>query len=214
MRILIAEDDGVCRLELEALLTRNGHDVVAVSDGTDAWDILRRDDSPKLAILDWLMDDMDGVEVCRRVRERPELRSVYLILLTSRGDKAHILAGLQSGANDYVTKPFDRDELLARIRVGAQVVHLQDELAARVRELEAAMTRVKQLQGLLPICSYCKSIRDDSNAWHKLESYVKSHSGATFSHGICPGCWETEIKSQFVAQGLPDPGDYLGPAAR
>ena len=114
MRILIADDDDVSRLELESLLTRHGHEVVAVADGTEAWDVLQGEDPPRLAVLDWLMDEMDGVEVCRRVRERPDLRSVYLILLTSRGDKEHILAGLQAGANDYVTKPFDRDELLAR----------------------------------------------------------------------------------------------------
>ena len=162
-------------------------------------------DPPRLAVLDWLMDEMDGVEVCRRVRERPELRSVYLILLTSRGDKAHLLEGLQAGANDYVTKPFDRDELLARVRVGAQMLGLQAELAARVHELEDALTRLKQLQGLLPICSYCKSIRDDHNYWHKLETYVKSHSEAEFSHGICPSCWEKVVKPQFLEMGITAP---------
>jgi CheY-like chemotaxis protein len=207
MRILIADDDDVSRLQLEALLTRHGHEVVAVSDGTQAWEILQGEDPPRLAVLDWLMEEMDGVEVCRRVRERPELRSVYLILLTSRGDKVHILAGLQAGANDYVTKPFDRDELLARVRVGAQMVGLQAELAVQVHELEGALTKVKQLQGLLPICSYCKSIRDDQNYWHQVDSYVKSHSEAEFSHGICPGCWENVVKPQFLEQGLTIPDE-------
>jgi CheY-like chemotaxis protein len=211
MRILIADDDDVSRLELEALLLRHGHEVVAVSDGTEAWDILQGDNPPRLAVLDWMMDAMDGVEVCRRVRERPGLRNVYLILLTSRGDKEHILAGLQAGANDYVTKPFDREELLARVRVGAEMVGLQTELAARVRELEDALARVNQLQGLLPICSYCKSIRDDQNYWHQVESYVKSHSGADFSHGVCPGCWEKVVKPQYLELGFPDPGNYPQP---
>ena len=208
MRILIADDDDVSRLELESLLTRHGHEVVAVADGTEAWDILRGDDPPRLAVLDWLMDEMDGVEVCRRVRERPALRNVYLILLTSRGDREHVLAGLLAGANDYVTKPFDRDELLARVRVGEQIVGLQAELAARVHELEDALTRVKQLQGLLPICSYCKSIRDDQNYWHQVETYVRSHSEAVFSHGICPGCWEKVVKPQFLKQGVTIPDEY------
>ncbi|WP_020471902.1 response regulator [Zavarzinella formosa] len=202
MRILIADDDDVSRLELEALLTRHGHEVVAVSDGTEAWEILQGEDPPRLAVLDWLMEEMDGVEVCRRVRERPELRDVYLILLTSRADKKHILTGLQAGANDYVTKPFDRDELLARVRVGSQMIGLQAELTARVLELETALTQVKQLQGLLPICSYCKSIRDDKNYWHQVESYVRSHSKAEFSHGICPGCWESVVKPQFLVEGI------------
>jgi len=208
MRILIAEDDGVSRLELETLLTRHGHEVVAVSDGTEAWEVLQGEDPPLLAVLDWLMEEMDGVEVCRRVRERPGLRNVYLILLTSRGDKEHVLAGLQAGANDYVTKPFDRDELLARVRVGAQMVGLQAELTARVRELQDALVRVKQLQGLLPICSYCKSIRDDQNYWHQVETYVKSHSEAEFSHSICPTCWEKVVNPQFLELGITIPVEY------
>jgi CheY-like chemotaxis protein len=202
MRILIADDDDVSRQVLETLLTRHGHEVVAVSDGTEAWEVLRGDDPPRLAVLDWLMEKMDGVEVCQRLRECPKLRNVYLILLTSRGDREHILVGLQAGANDYITKPFDRDELLARIRVGEQMVGLQAELAARVDELEEALARVKQLQGLLPICSYCKSIRDDANYWHQVEAYVTSHSGARFSHGICPTCWEEVVTPQLLKDGL------------
>ena len=205
MRMLIADDDGISRLELEALLTRHGHEVVSVSDGTEAWEVLQGEDPPRLAVLDWLMDEMDGVEVCRRVRERPGLRNVYLILLTSRGDKEHILTGLHAGANDYVTKPFDRGELLARVSVGEQMVGLQAELAARVHELEAALARVNQLQGLLPICSYCKNIRDDKNYWHQVETYVKAHSEVEFSHGICPGCWEKVVKPQFLKEGLTVP---------
>ena len=205
MRILIADDDDVSRLMLEALLIRHGHEVVAVADGTEAWEILQGEDPPQLAVLDWLMDTLDGVEVCRRVRERPGLRNVYLILLTSRVDKQHILAGLHAGANDYVTKPFDRDELLARIRVGEQMVGLQAELAARVSALEDALARVNQLQGLLPICSYCKSIRDDKNYWHQVETYIKSHSDAEFSHGICPPCWEKVVKPEFLKQGITVP---------
>jgi two-component system cell cycle response regulator len=140
MRILIADDDDVSRLALKALLNRDGYDVATVADGTQAWDALQGEDPPRLAILDWLMDEMDGVEVCRRVREHPGLRDVYLILLTSRGDQNHIVTGLRAGANDYVVKPFDRNELLARVRVGAQMVSLHAELAARVRELDSLAT--------------------------------------------------------------------------
>lgn len=207
MRILIADDDDVSRLELEALLVAHGHEVTAVPDGTDAWELLRGADPPRLVVLDWLMDQMDGVEVCRRVRERPELRGVYLLLLTSRGDRTHLLAGLAAGANDYITKPFDREELLARVNVGAQLVALQAELAARVLELEDALTRVKQLQGLLPICSYCKSIRDDQHYWHQVEHYVRSHSQADFSHSICPCCWERVVKPQLIQRGIPVPDE-------
>jgi sigma-B regulation protein RsbU (phosphoserine phosphatase) len=208
MRILIADDDDVSRLELEALLTRHGHEVVAVADGSDAWNVLEGKDPPRLVVLDWLMENMDGVEVCRRARANPALRDLYLILLTSRGDQEHIVAGLEAGANDYVTKPFDRDELLARVRVGAQVLGLQAELAARVLELEDALARVKQLQGLLPICSYCKSIRDDKNYWHQVEAYFRTHSEAEFSHGICPSCWEKVVVPQFQKEGVAIKGSY------
>ena len=187
MQILIADDDDVSRLELEALLTRHGHEVVAVSDGADAWEVLRGEAPPRLAILDWLMDEVDGVEVCRRVRERAELRNVYLILLTSRGDKKHILAGLEAGANDYVIKPFDRDELLARVRVGEQIVALQGELATRVRELEDALAEVRTLRGMIHVCAWCRKINANGD-WQQFEVYVRQHSHAEFTHGICPVC--------------------------
>lgn len=205
MRILMADDDDVARLELESLLSRHGHHVTAVPDGRDAWDVLQGVDPPRLIILDWMMEEMDGIDVCKKVREHPNLKNAYIILLTSRGEKEHILAGLLAGANDYITKPFDRDELLARIRVGVQIVSLQTELAARVRELEKALARVKQLHGLLPICSYCKSIRDDQNYWHQVEEYVKTHSEVEFSHGVCPGCWDNVVRPQFEEMGMTVP---------
>ena len=208
MRILIADDENVSRVMLEILLAQHGHEVTAVTDGTEALEILQGEDPPQLAVLDWLMNKMDGVEVCRRVRERADLRNIYLILLTSRGDKEHIVAGLQAGANDYVTKPFDREELLARLRVGEQMVALQAELKTHVRELEAALARVNQLQGLLPICSYCKRIRDEKNQWHQVETYVGSHTQVEFSHGICPTCWEQIVKPEFLKEGIALPAEF------
>jgi CheY-like chemotaxis protein len=159
-------------------------------------------DRPSLAVLDWLMPGMDGVEICRQVRQKAGNKGLYLILLTSRGDKVHIIEGLRAGANDYVTKPFDNEELLARVNVGVEMVRLQEELEARVRELEDALANVKQLQGLLPICSYCKSIRDDHHYWHRVESYLKEHSEARFSHGVCPLCWETVVRAELEKQGF------------
>jgi len=147
MRVLIADDDDVSCLLLESLLTRAGHDVMAVSDGLEAWEVLQGADPPRLAVLDWFMTDMDGVDVCRRVRRCPALEDVYLILLTSRGDEEYVVEGLQAGANDYVTKPFNRHELLARVRVGERMVGLHAELAARAREL-AALATVDVLTGL------------------------------------------------------------------
>ena len=99
-----------------------------------------------------------------------------------------MVAGLQAGANDYVTKPFDHDELRAQVQVGRMVTDLQASLAERVRDVEAALTQVKQLQGLLPICTYCKKVHDDRNYWQQVEEYVCAASEVQFSHGICPDC--------------------------
>jgi DNA-binding response OmpR family regulator len=198
VKILIAEDDPVSRRMLQGMLAEWGHEAVAAADGGEAWRALQDDGAFRLAVLDWVMPVLDGIEVCRLVRRRPTPTPPYLILLTARDAKADIVAGLRSGANDYVTKPFDREELQARVQVGCRVVDLQQSLADRVRELEAALAQVKQLYGLLPICSYCKKIRDDQNYWQQVEAYLGAHSGAQFSHSICPECYEGVVKPKLL----------------
>jgi len=196
-RVLIAEDDPVSRRVLEATLTKWGYEVVVTADGTEAWDVLRGETAPSLAVLDWMMPGMDGVEVCRRVRERASANPPYLILLTAKGQREDVIGGLEAGANDYVTKPFDRAELRARVEVGLRMATLQHALTDRVHELEEALIRVKQLQGLLPLCSYCKKIRNDGNYWQQVETYIGEHSGAQFSHSICPDCYQTVVKPEL-----------------
>jgi CheY-like chemotaxis protein len=205
LKLLLADDDGLYRRLLERALTEWGYEVQAVSDGAAAWEALRAEGAPRLALLDWMMPGLDGPEVCRRARALPTAEPPYLILLTSRESKEDIVAGLQSGANDYVTKPFDRAELEARLAVGKSVVELRASLAARVRELEEALAQVKQLQGLLPICSYCKKIRDDKNYWQQVESYFCQHAEVTFSHGICPDCWKRVLRPQLQQMGQNPP---------
>ena len=122
---------------------------------------------------------------------------VYIILLTALGGRQNIIQGLQAGADDYITKPFDREELRARLEVGRRIVELQRSLAERVQQLEDALARVKQLQGLVPICSYCKKIRNDQNFWQQVDTYVSEHSEAQFSHGICPECYEKIVKPEL-----------------
>src|SRR5260370_37188536 len=135
MEILVAEDDLVSRRALEASLGRWGHPVLVVGDGSAAYDVLARDRAPRLAILDWMMPGMDGPTVCRLVRAHAGRPAPYLILLTARGGKEDRVAGLEAGADDYITKPFDRAELRARIKVGLRMLAPQRTLAARVAEL-------------------------------------------------------------------------------
>lgn len=190
MNILIAEDDAVSRRILETTLVNWGYDVIATRNGKEAWDALSREDAPSLAILDIMMPEMDGLEVCRRVRQRPCPVPPYLILLTAVSGKEDVVKGIEAGANDYLGKPFHREELRVRVGVGVQMLAIQRTLTQRVQELEEALAQVKQLQGMLPICSYCKQVRDDQNYWHKVESYISMHAGVKFSHGICPDCYE------------------------
>jgi DNA-binding response OmpR family regulator len=196
-KILIAEDDEVSRRLLGTTLQKWGYETVAVGDGSAAWEVLREEAAPPLAILDWMMPRMDGIELCRKVRELSRAPATYIILLTARDDGRDLVRGLEAGADDYITKPFNREELRARIQVGLRVVRLQQILADRVRELAEALTRVKRLQGLLPICSYCKKIRNDRNYWEKVETYISEHSEAQFSHGICPDCFERVVKPEL-----------------
>ena len=188
MRILIAEDDFTSRRLLAAVLVKSGHEVVETVDGAAAWEVLRQPGAPQLAILDWMMPEMDGLEVVRRVRALQSPQPPYLIMLTAKSEKADIIRGLAAGANDYLAKPFDSGELRARVEVGNRLIEMQAALAARVQELHQALNQIKTLRGILPICSSCKKIRDDQGYWNQVEVYVRNHTEAEFTHGLCPEC--------------------------
>ncbi len=188
MKILIAEDDLTSRMILEEVLKKWNYSIISVENGEDAWNQLSKPDSPKLAILDWMMPKISGVEVCRRVRSLDSVEPTYIIMLTARGQKEDIANALNAGAEDYLIKPFDNEELRARINVGQRVVDLRSKLAQRVTELEDALDKVKTLEGFIPICCHCKCIRDDTGYWKSVEAYIGERSEAEFSHGICPDC--------------------------
>lgn len=215
MKILIAEDDEVSCRVLQLMLASWGHEVITTRDGGSAWALLQREDAPPLVILDWMMPGMDGVEVCRLVRQKQSATPTYIILLTAKGGKADIVRGLDAGANDYLTKPFDREELRARVQVGVTVVGLQQGLAERVAELEEALAHVNLLRGILPICSYCKNVRDDRDYWQSVECYISEHSEAQFSHSICPDCYEAVVRPQLERmRGARAASKSAPPAAR
>ena len=187
-RVLVADDDRMARRLVEAALTSAGYPFVSMGDGVAAREALTAQDGPDVALLDWMMPGLSGPEVCRQVREIPRPVSPYLILLTSRDGVPDIVAGLDAGADDYIVKPFRPEELRARVGVGARMVALQRDLLDRMKELQAALASEHQLQGLLPICAYCKKIRNDQNYWQQVETYVTQHSAAQFTHSICPEC--------------------------
>jgi phosphoserine phosphatase RsbU/P len=148
-RILVAEDDPVSREVICARLEKWGYSVIATTNGTEAMAELRKKDAPHLAILDWMMPGMDGIEICRRIREGE--RMLYIILLTARGTKENVVEGLTAGADDYLIKPFDKSELHARILVGLRVMALQNELSERVRDLEGATRLIGDLKRQLVV---------------------------------------------------------------
>jgi len=151
MRILVADDDTVSRRILEAMLVKWGYEVVTARDGAEAWDVLQGADAPQLAILDWMMPNLDGPDVCRKVRKHPEIPYVYILLLTGRTLERDVIEGLEAGADDYLTKPFNTLELRARLRAGRRIVQLQEELLAAREELRRQATH----DGLTELLNRC-----------------------------------------------------------
>lgn len=179
MNILIAEDDPTSSYVLCEALKKLGHHVRPTRDGWEALSAFETDQVP-LIISDLLMPAMDGLELCRRVRSSDRLHYTYFILLTAAEGKSSYLAGMKAGADDFINKPFDTEMLSARLVVAERILGLQSQ--------------VKQLAGLLPICSLCKRVRDDQNYWHQVESYISSRTEATFTHSYCPDCFKKLLR--------------------
>jgi sigma-B regulation protein RsbU (phosphoserine phosphatase) len=184
MRLLIAEDDSVSRLSLSAAVKRLGYEVTAAADGAAAWEAMQTGDY-SVVISDWEMPVVDGAELCRRIRAGATDRYVYFILVATRGGKQRYLEGMDAGADDFIAKPVDSEELRARIKVAERILNLRHH--------------VQRLEGLLPICSYCKRIEDPGKDWQPVEQYVSTRSEAQFSHGICPDCYQKHIQPQLDA---------------
>lgn len=181
MKILVAEDDDASRTILLAQLRKLGHEVLGAADGEEALAGFDRE-NPDVVITDWKMPRMDGLELCRRIRQADRREYTYIIILTSLDRKVGFLEGMNAGADDFVNKPCDTIELNVRLRV-----------AARILALQATMV---QLEGLLPICSSCHKIRSESGQWNPVEVFIARTTEAQFSHGICPTCYETRMKPE------------------
>lgn len=189
-RVLVADDERAMRMTLTYALEKAGFDVVSVADGTSVRELMLSDSPPQVLLLDWNMPGATGPELCRWIRTQTVLASCYIVLVTARDTPEDLVEGLGAGADDFVRKPVLPVEVVARVRAGRRLAQLQANLAARLTELETALSEVRQLRGLIPICAHCHSIRSGAEHWLKLESYIEQHSEATFSHSICDACME------------------------
>jgi sigma-B regulation protein RsbU (phosphoserine phosphatase) len=173
MKILIAEDDPASGRLLSSSLKKLGYDVILAPNGRDAWYSFLSE-RPRIVVTDWMMPIVDGIELCSKIRAEGRPQYTYVILLTALSGKDRFMEGMRAGADDFITKPFDLEALRVRLRVAERILGLQQ--------------RVTTLKGLLPICSYCRRIRDDEGKWHGLEEYVMSRTEAAFAHTLCPEC--------------------------
>lgn len=161
---------------LRLALHRLGHEILEAPDGDSAWDLLQKNADVGVVVSDWIMPRSDGLELCRKIRGRTAADYTYFILLTSRdATEKNQMAAADAGVDDFLTKPLNFPELWMRLRVAERIL--------------GYTTQVRQLEEMLPICSYCKKIRDDRNYWQQIEGYISERTGADFSHSVCPDCY-------------------------
>ncbi len=187
MKVLIAEDDLVASRVLQTALEKLGHQVTTASDGLAAWQSF--DAAPtRVVVSDWMMPQVDGLELCRKIRERKETDYTWFILLTMHGSREDYRKAMDAGVDDFLHKPLDGDDLMVRLRVAERII--QDA------------TQIRRLKSLLPICLYCKKVRDDRDYWKQIDAYIHEQTGTDFSHGICPECYEKHVKPMLARHRL------------
>ncbi len=184
--ILVIDDQPANLKVLLSFLQKHDFLIYMVDSGQRALNVLPKIE-PDLILLDVMMPGMNGFEICRRIKANKELGIIPVIFMTALDSVGDKMAGFSAGAVDYITKPFRRAEVMARI-----TTHIT--LRKREKELEQALEEIKTLTGILPICAYCKQVRNDKGYWQQVEEYIAEHSRAMFSHGICPSCYQRELK--------------------
>ncbi|MCA1594436.1 MAG: response regulator [Acidobacteria bacterium] len=185
-RVLIAEDDLVSAKVLGALLRRLDYDVVTARDGDEAWQLFNAEPT-RLIVSDWMMPGLDGLGLCEKVRARPGIPYTYFILLTAnRTTPENYTLATDAGVDDFLTKPIDREALQMRLRVAERILKFTAE--------------IRQLKELIPMCVYCRKVRDEEDYWEQVETYIQKETGSRFSHGACPECCEKEFVALNVGQ--------------
>ena len=190
---ILAVDDEPVNIRLMTAAFKDEYDVITAMNGHDAIAQIE-EQNPDLILLDVMMPDISGFDVCRIIKADERFADIPVIFLTGLDTLQGQLHGLEIGGIDYLTKPINFPLAKQRVRNHIALKEQRVLLVRQKEELEAALARVKQLEGIIPICSYCKKIRDDQQNWHQLEHYISDHSGALFSHGVCPKCAEEQMK--------------------
>jgi sigma-B regulation protein RsbU (phosphoserine phosphatase) len=239
------DDEYVSRKKLEMAVQSLGYETLSASHGLEGWNVWEHE-KPRIVITDWLMPGIDGIELCKKIRKAEKGQYTYIIMLTIKKGIQSVIDGIDAGADDFISKPFQKEELAARIKAGERILGIEgklikalsdltveieerkrteEELAKQrdylvrtiyelrkaketkkelISKLRDALSAVDRLSGLLPICSHCKKIRDDKGYWKNLEEYVAHHSGARFSHSVCPKCMEEyypEVAKKIIRTG-------------
>lgn len=184
--ILIIDDDPNLRKTLADILRAKGYELLAAKNGTEGLALLERN-AVNLVLIDLGLPDISGLEVLHRVKA--DYPATEAIILTGNATLNSAIEAANSGAFSYLSKPYDIDQLILSIQRAVEKRQAEEDRERLILELQAALAKVKQLEGIIPICSYCKKIRDDKESWQQMESYISDHSEALFSHGICPECY-------------------------
>ncbi len=196
-KVLIADDTTVNRFVLQHAAKNEGLETLTATNGAEALVVLKEHPDVTIALLDWMMPKVSGVNVARWIRQRetanPETPYTYVIMVTAKDQRKDLHEGLNAGADDYLVKPVDPVELKLRIAAGKRMVEMQSRLQSKIAELRRTTAEVQALQGLLPMCMYCKKVRDDNGYWERVEKYIQRKSGADISHGICPTCYDAQV---------------------
>jgi len=185
--ILLVDDEPMNLKPLADILKKQGYGLLIATNGERAIQIAQRA-IPELILLDIRMPGLDGFEVCVKLKEIEATKDIPVIFLTALSQVEDKVKAFEVGGVDYITKPFYREEVLARVNTHLKINQLTKTLAQKNKELQEALDKVSTLSGLIPICAYCKKIRDDSGYWHQVEAYIQEHSEADFTHGMCPEC--------------------------
>jgi sigma-B regulation protein RsbU (phosphoserine phosphatase) len=184
MKILVVEDDAVSQMILQRSLEQMGHEVVVARDGDEALRVFQDEGTIHLVISDLHMPGMDGIELCKTIRSIKRANYIYFILVSAtKLPPERYSQAVELGVDDFLIKPLDRGEITLRLLVADRIFQFTSE--------------IRRLKMLLPICMYCKKIRDDGNYWQQIETYIRETTGSSFSHGICPDCYESVVRPEL-----------------